>query len=479
MSIRHSRKPHAPGPGHGGPHGTRRPRLDLRRIVLGLSLMMLLAAVLAPVGVASGNTAEGVVSSASTKAAEKEERLAQRAREKEERAAIALAEHERRLSERLAAHGSSAADLNAHRVMRFTDERPNGSVEFSCTQIGFSFHSQEQGEHVIVERLVIDRQAPVFSTFVYTGTEAHDVVPIHAPPGEYTIDARASWKKLHGEEAARFNIAANVKCAPAPAVKLEAMQAIAGGGAYTSSPLSAQVGQTVDYEIVASNAGNLPLVLGAFSDPDCDAGTITGGPTGTVPVGGSAPAYYCTHVLDAADLAAGSYSNSATIQARATGEGEAEAPLSASSNTVSANVAAVSVEKVTSNTTTTTTSTVTVPVPDPAPQPPAKSGVLGFSTTSVPALKGPTACVRGSSFHVSVRSAGVASITFYLDGHKLRTLSAKNARKGLLTIAVSRSRLRAGANKLSARITMAKTAKEAKAVQATRTLTIRSCSVTG
>jgi hypothetical protein len=474
MSIRHSRRPEVPGPWHSDPSGTRRIRLQIRRMLLGLSLALLLAAVLAPVGQASGSAAEGGATSTGTKAAEKEERLALRAREKEERAAIALAERERRL----AARGTSAAKLDAHRVMRFTDERANGDVEFGCTQIGWNFNSQQEGEHVIVERLVIDHQPPVFSTFVYNGTEAHNITPIHAPPGSYTIDARASWRKLKGEVASRFNIAAPITCAAAPAVQLETRQAIAGGGGYTNSPLTAQVGQTVDYEIVASNAGNLPLVLTGFIDGKCDAGTITGGPTETVPVGGSAPPYYCTHVLDAADLAAGSYSNSASVQARAVSEAETEPPLSGASNTVTTSVVVPSVETVTSTTTSTTTNTVTVSPVSPTATPPGKSGVLAFSTVGVPALKGPTGCVRSSSFHVSLRSAGVTSVVFYLDGHKLKTLTAKNARKGLFTIVLSRAKLRGGANKLSAKITMAKTASQAKAVQATRTLTIRRCGVT-
>jgi hypothetical protein len=478
MSIRQSRKPEVPGPGRTDSSGSRRVRLQLRRIVLGLSLALLLAGVLAPAGQANGSAAEGVAASTGTKAAEKEERLALRAREKEERAAIALAERERRLAERLASHGKSVAELSAHRTMLYTDERPNGNVEFGCTQVVWNFHSQQQGEHVIEERLRIGRQVLAYSTFVYTGTEAQDIMPIHAPPGTDTIHAIASWRKLPGEQYARLAIAQKIVCERAPAVRLEAAQTIAGSGGYTSSPITGQEGQTVDYEFVANNTGNVPLVISGFSGPNCDAETISGGPSATVPVGGSSAPFYCTHLLDAADLAAGSYTSSASIQARGINEDEAQAPLSGTSNTVSASVIAPSVETVTSATSTTTTNTVTVPAPAASATPPGKSGVLGFSTTSVPSLKGPTGCVRNASFQVSLRSAGVASVTFYLGGHELKTLSAKNARKGLLTLTLNRAKLRGGANKLSAKITMAKTATAAKAIQATRTLTIHRCSVT-
>src|SRR5262249_25417402 len=49
----------------------------------------------------------------------------------------------------------------------------------------------------------------------------------------------------------------------------------------------------------------------------------------------------------------------------------------------------------------------------------SKSGVLGFASATVPSLRGPQGCVR-TSFTASIKSAGVSSVIFYLDGHKLK-----------------------------------------------------------
>ena len=56
--------------------------------------------------------------------------------------------------------------------------------------------------------------------------------------------------------------------------------------------------------------------------------------------------------------------------------------------------------------------------------------MLAAALASVPRLRAPQGCVR-TRFRVSIKSAGVHSVTFYLDGHKLKTLTYKNAHKRL------------------------------------------------
>jgi hypothetical protein len=459
------------------------------KLFLILLLVALLAAFLASVGQASatgGRTPEeqALVAAqrasekqerAASKASEREQHAAQKAREEEERAAIAAAEKSRRETERRAARTQAEADSDEQ-----PNERHNGVVSISCTQVTWQFRNFEAGEHVVTEKLTIDRQAPIFSTFTFNGTGASDVTPIQAPPGTYKIDAEAKWKKGESEAKGSFDIPAKVTCVATPGLSVEKLQAISGGGGYTTTQLSGQVGQTVDYEIVARNTGNVALTLGVFSDPRCDAGTITGGPTGPLAVGDSTD-YFCTHVLDAADLAAGSpYANVVSLTGTPLTQAQGD-PVTETSNTVETKVIPPTVEKTTI--TNTVTSTVTTGAPTPASgtlaasatQAPApKSGVLAFSSTTVPGLKGPQGCFRGD-FHVSVRSAGVASVTFYLDGHKLRTLTAKNARKGLLSLTVDPARLRVGAHKLMAKITMVKATATAAAVHASRTMTVVRC----
>jgi hypothetical protein len=258
---------------------------------------------------------------------------------------------------------------------------------------------------------------------------------------------------------------------PAPAFTLEKLQQIAGaGGSYTSSQLSGVVGQTVDYEIVVKNTGNVPLVLSSFSDPQCDEGTLAGGPEGgaALPVGASTT-YTCTHLLSSTDGSAGSYTNTVTLTG--TPPGAEGSPVTNTSNTV-----VVSVSPTANGNTLSSTSSAgaTGVLSSTSTQPPSKSGVLAFSSATVPLLKGPQGCLR-HDFRVSLKSADVASVTFYLDGHKLRTLSAKNAHKGLLTLLINPDKLKVGTHKLMAKITMTHAA-STKAKQGTRTVRILRCS---
>ena len=56
---------------------------------------------------------------------------------------------------------------------------------------------------------------------------------------------------------------------------------------------------------------------------------------------------------------------------------------------------------------------------------------------------------------MSVKAAGVSSVTFYLDGRKLRTLSIKNVRHGKFSISINAVKLSVGAHRIQAKIKMA------------------------
>lgn len=258
---------------------------------------------------------------------------------------------------------------------------------------------------------------------------------------------------------------------PAPAFTLEKLQQIVGaGGSYTSGQLSGVVGQTVEYEIVVKNMGNVPLTLSSLSDPHCDAATLAGGPEGgaALPVGASST-YTCTHRLSAADGTAGSYANTVTLTG--TPPGGEGSPITNSSNTV---VVAVSPTASGNTLSSTSSAGATGVLSTTSSQSPSKTGVLAFSSATIPKLFGPQGCMR-HNFRVSLKAAGVASVTFYLDGHKLRTITSKNAHKGLLTLLIDPDKLKVGTHKLVAKITM-KHAPSTKAKQGTRSLRILRCS---
>jgi hypothetical protein len=252
--------------------------------------------------------------------------------------------------------------------------------------------------------------------------------------GEYTNSACVNASPPEGAPINHCSNIVIVNVPHEPAFTIEKLQKIEGP--FTSSPLSGKLGQTVDYEIIVHNTGNTTLSFAGFSDPKCDAGTMAGGPSKALAPGESA-IYTCEHVLSAT----GEYTNSACVNASPP-EG---APINHCSNIVIVNVP---------------------PTTPPAP----KTSVLGTSTV-VPALKGPQGCVR-TSFVASLKAAGVASVTFYLDGHKLKTLSAKNAHGGKLSISINVTKLGVGAHRLVAKIKMASSARS---VTASRQLTFVHC----
>jgi len=93
-----------------------------------------------------------------------------------------------------------------------------------------------------------------------------------------------------------------------PGIAIVKYERIGQSGAFVRGPLTATVGQTVEYKIVVTNEVNTALTV-TLSDPRCDSGTITPSDTPTIAAGGT-ETYFCTHVLVKTD--AGSFVNTAT-----------------------------------------------------------------------------------------------------------------------------------------------------------------------
>jgi hypothetical protein len=390
------------------------------------------------------------------------------------------------LAEKAALHAEREAARKAKRRAKLPTggERENVVIKTSCTHITWAFRGfPDLPNNTVTLKLKINKVV-TWSTYSFNGPSSTLEQEINAPPGKFKIDTRGMWRTngFKGD----FDIGVGVLCEPAPAFTLEKLQRIGDSGSYTPTPLSGQIGQTVDYQFLVSNTGNVPLTLSTLTDPRCDTGTIAGGPGGPLAAGASTT-YTCTHLLTAADLSAGSLSNTVTLTGTPP-EGEGE-PIEHTSNTV--------VVTVVPKPPPTEPETPNEPKPPLTPDSPTGTpssgvaasstgqtpqvGVLALKQTAVPALKvslprlsGPQGCVR-SSFRASVKSAGVASVGFYMDGHKLKTMTAKSARNGKITIVINPSTLKVGAHKLMAKITMAKASSSSKAVRGTRTATVLRC----
>jgi hypothetical protein len=103
----------------------------------------------------------------------------------------------------------------------------------------------------------------------------------------------------------------------APAIALQKLEKIGSSGTFTHGPVTGDVGQTVNYEMLVTNTGNTDLVI-KFTDAQCDTGTlsgpsvVTGGwnaSTQTLASGGELE-YTCSHVLAIGDQP---YTNTASV----------------------------------------------------------------------------------------------------------------------------------------------------------------------
>jgi uncharacterized repeat protein (TIGR01451 family) len=255
------------------------------------------------------------------------------------------------------------------------------------------------------------------------GTYVNVATVVAAPPGEPSLKQESPPVEVHA-------------IVPAPAFTVEKLQRIAGGtGTYTTAQLSGDVGQTVEYEIVVKNTGNVALTLATFSDPRCDAGTIGGGPGGMPVQPGGSSTFTCTHLITAQE----DITNIATVEATPPAGGGSLPPLESHEVLV----------------------TVPGAPPGPAPihttpagAPQAANGVLGTCAVSTPVLKGAKVAERGR-FTATVAAAGVKQVTFYLDGHKLRTMRQSQARHGLFRLTINARMLAYGVHRLSVRTVMA------------------------
>ena len=463
-----------------------------RNRFLGLAILAILAlAVLAPAGLASVSEAPPEQGGAAQRAARRQAAQAERQARKEavaqQRAAAKARRQQRVVEQKARAEARRAQQHSIHHGQKVDQ---NAEVSIGCDSITvkyMGFNAVEGSPNTVLQIVEMKRGASglhiVFptKTFSFEGSEATDVIPIAAPVGPSNVDLRSRWD-TNGLKGG-FDIHQSVKCEPKPAFAIEKLQSL--GGPFTSEPLTGNVGQTVLYEIVVTNTGNTPLTFSNFSDAVCDPGTSAGVPI--VPVEPLASfTVVCAHTITAADATAGSLINIAKITGTPE-EGEGSS-VEHESNQVLVTPKAEEKEpgKPPEEPKGGGGGGGNPPVNTPTPKSgvlgtsgasstsSSKSGVLGFASATVPSLRGPQGCVR-SGFTASVKSAGVKSVVFYLDGHRLRTLGPANSRNGLISIRIDVSKLKVGPHRVKATITMKPVSAGAKATTASRSLTVVRC----
>jgi uncharacterized repeat protein (TIGR01451 family) len=105
-------------------------------------------------------------------------------------------------------------------------------------------------------------------------------------------------------------VVTNVPFTAKPAFSIEKSQRASNAELFTTSLVSAKPGNTLEYEIVVTNTGNVPLKFSGFSDPNCTG--VTGGPGESEVAPGAFTVYLCSHEVTEEDATAGVYKNAAT-----------------------------------------------------------------------------------------------------------------------------------------------------------------------
>jgi hypothetical protein len=434
--------------------------------------VLVLAALAGFTGVARSAIQGGGLTHAQQLTVERNER---RAALQAEREAARQAKREARRQ----ADAQKAVEMEKHK------ERDTGgghiAVKSVCTTVTIAFSGfQDTGAHNLREGITIMRnhgkeaiRMPL--RFSFNGTGAMQVIDLPVFLGRYIIDVQASWPTGH------FDVGANVECGPTPKLSIEKLERLGEAGEYAKGPLTGHVGETVDYAIIVRNTGNVPLTLSNLEDPNCGAITPENPKiaSGEIPLAaGASTKLTCTHQLTEADLQTTPYTNIAHVTGTPP-EGDGSPLEKVPSNTVEVGVsppAPPSGPPSGPGTTTGSGNAVagTQFIGGPIGSPGAGAGVLTFVQSTPPSLRGPQGCVR-NTFKATLRSKGVATVAFYVDGHKLRTMTARSARRGVFTISINISRLKVGAHRLTAKILMAKAAASSKQVRASRSLTFVHC----
>ena len=320
----------------------------------------------------------------------------------------------------------------------------------------------------------------------FTGSEYSVTTPFHYAFGKlsgyYRVDTLAQWRNSAGGEHGSFDVTYHPFCeaesTPHGSFEILKLQSVVGAPTgFVRSPIEAHVGDKIEYEIVVSNTGGTVITFTPLTDANCE-GLRGGEPSGMLQPKGFEK-FICTHTVTQADLEAGTYLNTASV----TGTPNGEAPITSPSNTVEAKIVkpaekqaenpnpngnggnqGSSTGTTTANDTGSSTGTTT-----------GQQGSLAATAASVPVISGaPQGCVRGS-FLVRIHAKGVRSVVIYIDGHRIKTLTARSARHGLFTLRVNTNALKVGRHRLKATITMEATAASKKRVSASRSFAFLRC----
>ena len=122
--------------------------------------------------------------------------------------------------------------------------------------------------------------------------------------GSYSNEATLEGNEGSGSKTSNKVV---VKITAKPSFTIEKQQRLAGEIAYTTSEVTGELNQTVEYKVVVANTGNSTIKFGALKDAKCE-GITPSGETELAP--GKEESFTCSHVL----TSVGPYTNEASIK---------------------------------------------------------------------------------------------------------------------------------------------------------------------
>lgn len=193
-------------------------------------------------------------------------------------------------------------------------ETAQDSVTFSCRTVTYFYTGFPNANgNTVTEIVYVDGSNYLTKSFNFDGPSGEDAVAINLPPGHHKIDARAKWKTNGVKGGHDQPHKGGLNCVPESSFTVEKLQQASHGTSFTTGTIFGAKRQTVSYEILVRNTGNVGLVLSGFSDVRCDAGTIEGGPGAEAVAPGDSTLYTCKHRLTPEDQALGLYENVASV----------------------------------------------------------------------------------------------------------------------------------------------------------------------